>query len=365
MKTILLAAGVSAALLAQAALAQSGGVQVYGKLNLAVDALRRSGGSDPGAQDGRPLRLSPYRSVIGFRGDEDLGGDVKAVFQIEGTVAADTGTGSLATRDTRVGLVGPFGSLFIGNWVLPYNSSTAGLDPFYISTMGYMSIMGNGAAASVSNVSNMVSFDRRQQNSLHYWSPDWQGVTLKLAHGFNEESPPNGAEPSVSSAALVYDRGELYAILAHEIHDEYQGPGLGDRATKLSLARQFGQTRVGIIHERLHYETPTGHLKRKSWYASVSYQMGAHGIRFGIAKAQSATGGALERIGYVKAGPETGALHATLGYEYAASRRTTLFATFSRLRNDDQGAYDFAINSLGAPLGATLKATAVGLRHMF
>jgi predicted porin len=353
------------ALLSHHAFAQDGAVQIYGRLNIGLEAMRGDG-----ARRGQAVqRLSNYRSVLGLRGSEDLGGGLKLVFQVESTLAPDTGAGAIAARDTRIGLQGRWGSLFGGNWPTPYNTATSGLDPFYPTTAGYMSIMGNGSAPSASNVSDTTSFDRRQQNSLHYWTPAWQGMTLRLAHGFNEEMPPSGARPSLDAAALVLEHGPLYAALAHERHHDYQGPGLDDHGSKVALAWQFGpqlgQVRVAAVAEKLRYATARGDLVRVAYYLALTRQFGAHGIRFGLARAGEGKGSAGTRLGFIQAGPDTGATHATLGYDYTLSKRTALFAFYTRLRNDGRGAYDFAINGLDASPGAHLSGAALGIRHSF
>lgn len=345
-------------LLATAAHAQDSAVQIYGRLNVALEHADNASG--PGL-----TRLVNNRSVLGFRGGEDLGGGVRAIFQIEGTLAPDTGTGALAARDTRVGLAGTWGLLFAGHWTTAYNGATSGLDPFYPTTAGYMSIMGNGSAADADNVSDKSSFDRRQSNSIHYWSSSWHGLSLRVTHGLNEEKPATGAKPSLTSAAALYERGPWYAVLAGERHHDYQGPGLNDTGAKAALAYQFPQTRIAVVAERLKYGTGAGELARNAVYVSVSHQMGPHGIRVGIARAGDASGPAGMRIGFVRAGAGTGATHATLGYDYTLSKRSSLYAYTTRLDNRANGVYDFAINSLGAGAGATLKAYVLGMRHNF
>lgn len=345
------------------AAAQDSSVQIYGRLNIAVENFRNS--SDAKGQSTVTTRESNYRSVMGFRGSEDLGGGLKAIWQIEGTLSLDTGVGSIAARDTRVGLDGKFGTLFAGNWTTPYNSSTASLDPFYPTTAGYMSIMGNGSASSADNVSDTSSFDRRQQNSLHYWTPNWNGFSVRVAQGLSEERPIGGAKPSLTSAAAIYEQGPFYATVAHERHHEYQGPGRNDRGSKIAAAYHFGQTRVAAAAEKLTYETATGTLDRKSYYLSATHQIGAHGLRLGIAKAGDGEGNATQKIGFIKKGPDTGATHYTLGYDYSLSKRTSVFAYYTLLDNDKNAVYDFAINGLGAGAGATLRGTAFGMRHAF
>lgn len=351
------------ALAAGHAAAQSEGVQIYGRLSTAVESFHDSNGS--GGQASSVARLSSNRSVLGFRGEENLGGGLKALFQIEGPVALDTGGGTLAGRDTRLGLEGAFGTIFGGNWLTPYNASTLPLDPFYPTSAGYMSIMGNGAAPTADNVSNKVSFDRRQQNSLHYWSPKWNGLSLRVARGMPEERPANGARPSLTSLAAIHELGPFYFTAAHERHHEYQGPGHDDSGSKLGLAYQFGQTRLAAVAERLEYESATGNLRRNAYYLSATHQFGAHGVRFGIARAGDGKGAGGQQIGSIKSGADTGATHYTLGYDYNFSRRTSLFVYHTRLNNEANAVYDLGINSLGTSSGARVHGTALGIRHNF
>jgi predicted porin len=341
-----------------AATAQSN-VQIYGRLNVGLESLQNDGA--------RVSRLSNNRSVLGFNGSEDIGGGTKIIFQIEGTLSPDTGAGSPAARDTRLGIQGSAGTLFAGNWVTPYNGSTAGLDPFYPTTAGYMSIMGNGAAATVNNISDTSSFDRRQQNSVHYWTPAWNGLQLRVAQGVSEERPAGGARPSLTSTALVYEQGPWYATAAWERHHEYQGAGLNDSAAKLAAGYRFGDTRVSVVTERLRYETPAGTLERNDAYVSVTHQIGRHLLKLGVGHAGDGSGSAPDGtiIGYARKGADTGATHVTAGYDYNLSKRSTVYAYYSHLSNQRNGVVDFAINSLGAQPGATLKGVVLGLRHNF
>jgi predicted porin len=343
-------------------------VQVYGRLNVGLESLQTS--ADDKGNDVRVTRLTNYRSVLGFRDSEDLGGGLKAIFQVEGTLSPDTGAGSPAARDTRVGLEGAAGTLFAGNWTTPYNGTTAGLDPYYPTTAGYMSIMGNGSAPTTDNVINTTSFDRRQQNSVHYWTPEWNGFQLRVAQGLSEERPASGAKPSLTSAAAVYEQGPWYATAAWERHHEYQGPGTNDSGAKIAAAYRFGDTRVALVGERLRYETAAGTLERDSAYLSVTHQIGAHGLKFGVARAGNGTGGsgsiaAGRQIGSIRQGADTGATHYTAGYDYAFSKRTSLFVFYTHLANQRNAVYDFGTNGLTVSPGATLKGASLGIRHNF
>ena len=84
-----------------------------------------------------PNRVSANSSNIGIKGVEDLGGSLKAWFQVEnGSLALATGnatapSNSWAGRNTGVGLTGNSGTIFLGNWDTPYKSSTGDVDAMY------------------------------------------------------------------------------------------------------------------------------------------------------------------------------------------------------------------------------------------
>lgn len=350
----LIALAIGAPALAQPAL--------YGRLNAALE--RVEGGDSPaGAGTGR---LSNYRSVIGLRGEERLDGSMKVIWQVESGLALDTGEGEIASRDTRVGLEGPFGSLFAGVWTLPYTSATSKLDPFYPTTAGYMALMGNGSAPNADHLSDTSAFDRRQRNQLQYWSPTWAGWTLRTAYGFGEERVEStGAHPSLWSGSLAYEAGSWSLVAAHERHREYQGPSLTDTAWKLAAAWSAAGTRLGLVVERLRYETPLGPLKRNAWYASAVVPLGPGSLLAGYGRADDGASRVPQAVGNVRSGPRTGARQLSVGYELALSQRTVLYGYASRIHNQAAARYDFAINALGVSDGADPRVIALGLRHSF
>jgi predicted porin len=334
-------------------------VTIYGRLNTGVEHVHLPG-------SGNVARLSNYRSVLGFRGEEDLGGGLKALWQIEGGITLDTGGGAIANRDTRLGLAGPWGTLFMGVWTLPYTSATSSFDPFYPTTAGYMAIMGNGSAPNTNNIQDTSSFDRRQGNQIQYWSPRLAGLSARLAYGVNEETvAATGAKPWLASGSVTYESGNLVLTAAHERHAEYQTASTTDTAMKVGAAYQWGAARLAAAYERLKYGTSTGDLKRNAWYVSGTYRIGAGTLKAGYSRAGNGKGNSTETIGFFRSGADTGSSQLTVGYDHDLSKRTSLQAYYSRINNDAQAIYDFAINELGVGPGQRPSVLAIGLRHAF
>lgn len=355
------AAGAAAASSFSTASAQSN-VTIYGRLNIALESV----GSSGAPVDRSVKRETNNRSVIGFRGTEDLGDGYQAIFQIEGALALDTGVApSIANRETRVGLSSPMGVLFLGHWVTPYLMATNGFDPYYPTTGSYMSLISNGSAADTNNVTDRSSFDRRQQNVVQYWTPTVRGVQGKFAYAFNEgEVGPRGSSPRLLSASVTYEEGPWNLSLAREEHRDYQGPGLNDSGTKLGAAYRFNAFRVAVLYERLRYETAAGSLTRDAYYASGTWQIGNGSIRLAYERAGDGRGQG-SKVGFISAGPDTGADQWTLGYDYAFSKRTGVYVYASRIENEARAVYDFGLNAVGAGVGEKPHVLAVGVRHNF
>jgi predicted porin len=115
MKKSALALAVLAALTLNTAHAQSQtNVQVYGLIDAGVEYVTNAGPN--GNSMTRVISGGKNTSRWGFRGSEDLGGGLKAVFNLEGGILLDTGNadGALFKRQANVGLEGGFGRVVIG-----------------------------------------------------------------------------------------------------------------------------------------------------------------------------------------------------------------------------------------------------------
>ena len=162
-------------------------VTVYGKLYPQITNYSSSDGSAVGTPVSTLVSpvtaqsrgtsgtvMESSNSYIGFRGTEDLGGGLKTIFQLEGSIAIDSGAlsspGVMFNRNTYLGLQGNFGRLRMGRIDTTYKNIT--------DTMGFMGLQ-SGNFVSASNIlaqrgfgtNSAHRFHERPSNCLLYTSP--------------------------------------------------------------------------------------------------------------------------------------------------------------------------------------------------
>jgi predicted porin len=372
-----------AGLMSGAAFAQSN-VTIYGAMDATFDSVS-SNGAAAGANDlDRRNRVSGNSSFLGFKGSEDLGNGMKAIFQIEGSLASDNAGGFGGTnRDTYVGLTGNFGTVVAGNLTGPTRALGAGLDPFAGATgitanTGLLGKLGGGAGTSM--------FDTRWANSVAYISPDFNGFTAVAAYVANENKTRDGLDgvddvagvaivPGVAAAVpavpgerdtsgydlgLKYNNGPIMAAIS------YNRVSVGDTTSmKLSDLRiggkyDFGQFTIGLMWDRVKYDDNAGgDTKRSAWFIPVTFNVTANGKIVG----QYGKAGDLSNNGALNEGAKMWAL----GYEHSLSKRTVLKAVYSKISNERDANYDFGVNAVnGTPaVGADPSGFQFGIRHTF
>jgi predicted porin len=146
-------------------------VTLYGHFDLSVDGLFSS------VYDQRDkAAIASNGSYFGIRVRHNLepygwlGHSVVGQFETQVDVASQpTERASLGTRDSFLGLEGPWGAVKIGKEDTPYKKATAAWDPFANTIADYNSIMGNTGG------DNRAEFDWRMSHAIWYESPIWNG----------------------------------------------------------------------------------------------------------------------------------------------------------------------------------------------
>lgn len=365
-KSLLLGISATAAAIPCAVQAQSS-VQLGGRIKLGLDQVQYSGGSAAGAS---ATRVTDNSSNWYIKGTEDLGGGTRAFFHLETTINADAGTTG-APRFHAVGLSNPqWGRVLMGVWSI-YFASDSALSPASIND-------GLPYAAGTLNV--LGSIGKRSQyfaggflpNTLRYESPRWGGFGFTAAYIFDTETAGKGSNHTYNFNPS-YEVGPL-TLYANYLHRNNQPGAAGNFATSydqdaLRLGVGYKSSNglsVALLVDRNQVEGSAvagGKMSRNAWALPISYRTGAHQFSAAYGQAQSYKSGG-SKI------DATGARMLSVGYEYFLSKRTSVVASLSTVKNDKHAAYDFwhPNDVLPASLGNTgftSRYTYIGMKHTF
>lgn len=344
-----LIAAAALATLSTAAFAQS--ATVYGIIDLSVTNASNFSAA------GKTTALSDavwMPSVFGLTGSEDLGGGLKATFNLESDVNMDTGalsgasgisgTQKLFGRKANVGLSGGFGSL------------TFGKDIDMLFLQGFIDNVRNAHSAS-GFVAHTLATDLRLdtesvfiQNMVRYSTPTINGFKASVQHRFGEQA--GSTEKDSSTAFLLnYSVGGLTLSAGQK---EMKTAALAKtELAYLGATYTTGPFRLSATHHQTKFKT-AGTPDIKTSEAGVGYSVSP--------KLTAAVN--YVRIDRGVANNDSTVTSASL--KYALSKRTNVWTMVSRSNNDgstDAGASSRPLYSVITTRDST--ATAVGITHTF
>jgi predicted porin len=305
-------------------------VQIYGTVDAGF--IKRSG---------QTLNIGKRAAnTLGFKGTEELGNGLKALFQLEIRYEPDTGTTEVTNRplfqgQSRVGLQGDFGMVRIGRGLTPYQETIGAFEPWHglptpagfytdLTVAGYTSAPLDPAGAS----------NNRFANGFWYNTPAnlWGGFQINAAVATKEANGggpivgngtttapqyPLGAEASANpfSVSATYNNGPASAMFGYERNAiETKVWSLGgniEAAPNLRLMATYTR------QDRGH--TAAFNPRTKAWVVGATYTMGPGKLL----------------AGYGQKHPDgaTKTKQMSLGYEYSLSKRTYLYVDASRKKD--------------------------------
>jgi predicted porin len=317
-------------------------VTLYGILDAAISS------QDTGGPEGRNTVVNSGNqssSRFGFRGTEDLGNGLKAMFNLEAGTAIDTGAGDSALFGRRavVGLEGDFGSLTLGREYSPIAAIAGATDAF---GQGFY---GSNLSAFTSN-----RLTRRLANSVNYKSPSWNGLKVLAAYAAGEVTTANTPSGDLKGVGLEYTLSGLYLGAAyHEINRVAAGK---DKESAIGAAYKFD--RLGGFEIKANWmeaDREGTAAKYKQANLGGSMPFGPHRV---YANLQQQKQGAARGNSWA------------LGYTYSLSKRTNLYASYASLDNNGSSVFGLSSSSVtiapaAANLGADPSVFSLGLRHTF
>lgn len=336
--------------------ADASSVTLYGSLDLGLTWIDNAQGDDRWFL-GSGSKLS---NRLGFRGREDLGGGLAAVFTIESGINADDGTvtlgGRMWGRQSWVGLASKtLGTLTFGRqYDFLYAGSPMPLD-MGAYLIGGLAGATAGAGTSVDNHLGGVRYD----NTIK-WQHSLGPVTAGAMWGFGAENDRD----KMASAALVYRASGLWAGVAYT-RDNFSAASSGNKiasasvnwdatsAAKLVLNWTQSKAYIGGDANSRNNMVQTGLMYKLTGPLSV-------GAMYGHSKTRNAANvaGKMQQFG--------------AGFAYAFSRRTEFYGIASQVKSEGStGTAYSGVPGIGAPASALRSnddsqlVLKTGIRHSF
>lgn len=374
---------VIAAVGAMDAQAQSD-VTVYGRLNIGVVNYSGYGVGGPAV-----TKENSFSSRIGFKGREDLGGDLQALFVIETGFSADTGDGTIGSRETSVGLQGNFGKLRLGFMLTPLDDFHGIAGPGYTTSVtndnlngfwanGYSNMFTGGTVGTTACVQvagtagnpNSFSFDNRYGNSIRYDSPSFGGLVVATQLALGELKGANDCNAYAWSSKLQYTAHGVNAGLAYNLHRNLRGADLNDSIVMLAASYQIGTAAyVAGYYQTMRYDNPgLNQLKQDGFGLLGRRFFGPSTLELAWYRGGAGRGDQTPVFSGIFTGDDTQANLYIIGYRYALSKRTELWSQYAQLRNGRNSGYDLGgSGKAGAPgtIGESPRAIAIGIKHDF
>ncbi|MGQ0595767.1 porin [Aquabacterium sp.] len=344
-KTLLALAAIAAS---SASFAQSS-VTLYGLLDVSLESVK-------GNQTvTRVTSGNLDTSRLGFKGTEDLGGGMKATFNLEAPVNVDIGAAASTFWDRQawVGVGGGFGELRLGRTDTPIGAIAGNV----LSALAYddLKIVGTRAANDY----------RRASNAITYALPTLvPGLTATLQYSTGTGAPLAGevagsSEGKAYGLSVKYAAGPLSAGLGYEnAKDEVAG---GATSTKANATLVYAGYDFGAAKVTGYYNAET---RPVVFVASGERRLTVLGAKVAVPFTPEFTliaGLSTARNVEGSVAGDDNVQITTIKGVYNLSKRTSVYGMFTNVNNDTAT----GVGVLSATDGKTTRGIAAGIRHAF
>jgi len=268
MKKKLIAAAIATAIITPLAAQASGsGPTVYGKLHVTVDNLDRDSNA------GDYWQVESRASRLGFKGSEDLGNGLSAIYKMEFEVDVDgDDADNITARNQYVGLASKsYGTILLGYHDTPYKVIT-GKDMFSDRIADWNKL---GFTAGVKGIVE----DKRAENAILYTSPKFNGVTVSAMVSPGESDADDNINDKYTSVAAKYENGPLYIGLAYEETElagiDSASPTQDDKEKwRIYSSYKIGAFKIGGMYQDVDNESHFKEADSQAWQINGTYSFG-------------------------------------------------------------------------------------------
>lgn len=336
MKKKVLISAIGAAL-AAAPMFASADATVYGKVHVSVDSIKAEVAPaapttpNPGAES--QINVASNASRIGFKGSEDLGGGLKAVFLLESEIDASGESSTIGSRNRYAGVAGGFGTVLAGIHDTPMKiiGRRIELFPEYVGDARNITAQSGGPSPG---------WDARLQNAVAYLSPKFGPVTIAAAYStdWNGGANVDNNDENAYSISAGFDIGPVFLGVATEKHNLVSATNVqtDESAFRVVADAKFGPARVVALYQTVSDQGGAAGADRNTAGVGASFTLGdQHVIKAQYYMADKTDTATIDN----------GANMVAIGYDFKASKKTTLYAAYAKTSNDDAGT--FTVNGGG------------------
>lgn len=301
-------------------------------------------------------------SRLGFRGTEDLGNGLKAVFEYElafnidntGTTAGAInstngvgGNGLTGTRQSFVGLSSNYGTVVAGRLQTP---------GYYVGkfdALASAAISPQAILAANRGVTIAPSNNGRVNNAAAYLSPNFSGFSAVAAYGFGEETVNNTERESVLGLGLNYAAGPVaVGYVYHKVTNvganNVAGAQFNDlKEHMIGASYDFGVVKLLASYQNVDV-TNVINDKDKIWQVGAVVPVGKGNVHAAYGKLSRDIASADSKSW-------------TVAYTHGLSKRTTAYVGYNSTSNDTLA----NAGILTPAAGGKSRGAVMGLRHSF
>ena len=302
-------------------------------------------------------------SRLGFKGTEDLGGGLRALFTLESGLNIDdgsTGQGTFWGRQAYVGLGTPYGTVTLGRQYGSLYALSAEFSEFSNNNIGASTavIGGFGGYEPVRGANASATGNggpARVNNSVKFESVRFGGFSAGALMGLGEVAG-NTSGNRVGDVYARYTDAGFDAMLSY-VDDKAEVTGANVRTTSAAAAYSFGPARVtgGVISVD---DRSVANADGEGYWVGGSYRVGSN-----LFKAQYVQ----SKLKHAVVDGKTKAFG--VGYQYDLSKRTSLYSSLTQFKNEGVGYTARAAGSFSSGVTSATDADitefAAGIRHSF
>lgn len=308
-------------------------VSIYGLVDFGV--VSRGGDLAP---DGTQLDFASgvsSGSRFGIRANREINSDITALFQAEAGFRTDDGasavspnaasnSGPLFGRNVYVGLTGDWGTVVGGRLDGGRATVARNYDPF-----------GEGSVANMSSILLVVT---RADNAVAYITPRWNGFGATLAYTtqlIGQEQPGNKGDNRVYAIIPSYENGPLSVTFDHE-----ESWNAKSGAPRLKLSILAGTYDFEVF--KLHGFVETVEVEGKPMVDLGDHQAAMLGATIPVGEKGKIL---MSFLSNQNKSVNSECTKIGIGYQYKLDEAMTLYTTFARINNKENGACTIAYAS--------------------